>query len=118
MVTPNDYLTQLGLSKKQIKIYLDLASHPESTVVHIHQRIHQPRSSIYLETERLIDKGYVISKKVGKTTFYKITNPKILQLTLEQESEKTHFLLKNLSDFYNGRIQNCQINSERIRRYY
>jgi len=102
MVTPNDYLTQLGLSKKQIKIYLDLAAHPESTVVQVHKRIHQPRSSIYLETERLIDKGFVISKKVGKTTFYKITNPEILQLSLEEEAQKNNFLIKNLPDFYHS----------------
>ena len=108
-MTPSDYLAQLGLSKRQIRIYLDLAAHPDSTVVHIHKRITLPRSSIYLEAERLIDKGYLISKKVGKTTFYKITNPEILQLSLEDEAQKTNFLIENLPDFYHS-IKNLKSN--------
>ena len=99
MMTPIDYLTKLGLSKKQVKIYLDLATYPESTVVHIHKRIQLPRSSIYLELERLIDNGYVISKKVGKSTFYRISNPKILRLILEEKNEKLQFLTQNLDTF-------------------
>lgn len=99
MVTQEEYLKQLGLSSQQIKIYLDLASHPESTVVAIHKRLFHPRSSIYLELERLTDKGFIISKKVGKTTTYKITRPEILELEIEKEAEKLSFLKKNLSGF-------------------
>lgn len=99
MVTPVDYLTHLGVSKKQITIYLDLAAYPESTVVQVHKRIRQPRSSIYLELERLIGEGLVISKKVGKSTSYKITNPKILQLLLEEKAKNVHFLTQHLDDF-------------------
>ncbi len=99
MVTTVDYLTKLGLSQKQIKIYLDLAAHPESTVVQVHGRIQEPRSSIYLELERLIDEGFVISKKVGKSTLYKITDPKILQLVLEERAKNLQFLTQNLGSF-------------------
>ncbi|MEK7495278.1 MAG: helix-turn-helix domain-containing protein [Patescibacteria group bacterium] len=99
MVTPNEYLTQLGLSNKQIKIYLDLSAYPESTVVQIYKRIQEPRSSIYLELECLIGDGFVISKKVDKSTFYKITNPKILELTLEEKTKKLQFLTENLKNF-------------------
>lgn len=99
MVTQKQFLHQLGLSDQQIKIYLDLASNPESTVVGIHKRLYSPRSSIYLELERLIDKGFVISKKVGKTTCYKITNPDILKLTIEDEAKKLRYLKENLDEF-------------------
>lgn len=99
MMTQEEFLRKLGLSDKQIKIYLDLASNPESTVVGIHKRLYQPRSSIYLELERLMDKGFVISKKVGKTTSYKITNPQILELTIEEQAKKLHYLKINLTDF-------------------
>lgn len=99
MVTPDEFLKQLGLTNQQIKIYLDLASNPESTVVQIHKRLNEPRSSLYLELERLLNKGYVISKKVEKTTLYKITNPDILKLTLEEESNKLQSLTENLDIF-------------------
>ena len=99
MVTQKEFLNQLGLSDQQINIYLDLASNPDSTVVQIHKRLFSPRSSIYLKLERLIDKGFVISKKVGKTTVYKITNPEILKLTIEEEAEKLLYLKKNLGEF-------------------
>src|SRR3990167_8865675 len=98
MVTQKEFLNQLGLSDQQINIYLDLASNPDSTVVQIHKRLFSPRSSIYLKLERLIDKGFVISKKVGKTTVYKITNPEILKLTIEEEAEKLLYLKKNLGE--------------------
>lgn len=98
-MTPDVFLKKLGLTDQQIKIYLDLATHPESTVVQIHKRLHDPRSSLYLELERLIDKGYVISNKIGKTTSYKITNPAILKLTLEDEAKKIRFLTDNLNIF-------------------
>ncbi len=111
MVTQEEYLRQLGLNNQQIKIYLDLASHPESTVVNIHKRLYSPRSSIYLELERLIGKGFVISKKVGKTTIYKITNPDILKLTIEEETEKFAFLQKNLSEFSKS-ISNLEVNKK------
>jgi sugar-specific transcriptional regulator TrmB len=101
MVTQEEFLKQLGLDDQQIKIYLDLASNPESTVVEIHKRIFYPRSSIYLELERLINKGFVISKKVGKTTTYRITKPEILVLTIEKEAEKLNYLKNNLVDFAN-----------------
>lgn len=98
-MTSQDFLTKLGLTPKQIQIYLDLAAHPESTVVSVHKRLGIPRSSIYLESERLLDRGFVISKRVGKSTLYKITDPKILQLTLENESAKLNYLTSNLPAF-------------------
>lgn len=99
MVTSQDFLSKLGLSPKQVEVYLDLASHPESTIVELHKRLGVPRSSLYLETERLVDKGFVISKHVGKSTLYKITDPKILELTLASESSKLSYLTSNLNDF-------------------
>ncbi len=101
-MTLNDFLKQLGLTDRQIKIYLDLAANPESSVVLMHRRLHEPRSSLYLELERLIDKGYIISKRVEKTTSYKITNPSKLKLTLEEESKKLQYLTQNLSVFNKG----------------
>lgn len=110
MLTQEEFLRKLGLDELQIQIYLDLATHPESTVVQIHKRIYRPRSSLYLELERLIGKGLVISKKVGKTTFYKITDPQILKLTVEEETKKLQLLKENLNQF-NKNIKN--LNSSR-----
>lgn len=87
-MTIEEFLKQIGFTSKQIKIYLDLAANSDSTVVQIHKRLFEPRSSLYLELERLINKGYIISKKVEKTTFYKISNPTTLKLSLEEEAEK------------------------------
>ncbi|MFZ2199985.1 MAG: helix-turn-helix domain-containing protein [Microgenomates group bacterium] len=98
-MTSQDFLAKLGLSSKQIQVYLDLASHPESTIVALHKRLGIPRSSLYLETERLVNKGFVISKHVGKSTLYKITDPSILKLTLESESAKLNYLTSHLSSF-------------------
>lgn len=98
-MTSIEYLTKLGLTPKQVDIYLDLAKHPDSTIVQAHKRLGSPRSSLYLESERMIDKGIVISKKVGKSTLYEITDPRIMELTLESESAKLNFLTSNLKSF-------------------
>jgi sugar-specific transcriptional regulator TrmB len=99
MLTPNKFLAKYGLTARQSKIYLDLAAKPESTVVATGKRTKYPRSTIYLELERLMGMGLVISKKVGKSTLYKITDPKVMEHSLREESEKLSFLNKNLSDF-------------------
>jgi sugar-specific transcriptional regulator TrmB len=111
MMTPIDFLTKLGLTDKQTKIYLDLAAYPESTVVQVNKRIAEPRSSIYLELERLTHDGLVISKRVGKSTYYRITDPKILQLKLESEATKLQFLTQNL-DLFNQDIKTLEITKQ------
>lgn len=111
MVTSTEFLTKLGLSPKQISIYLDLAAHPDSTIVGTHKRLNIPRSSLYLETERMVGKGYVISKHIGKTTLYKITDPKILELTLQQEKSKLTYLTTNL-DIFSKNITNLSQTQE------
>ncbi len=99
MMTPEEYLANLGLKNKQIKIYLDLSSHPESTVVQIHKRVGEPRSSIYLELERMIEKGLIISKRVGKSSYYKITDPETLKLEIEDEKTRIDYLSQYLAEF-------------------
>lgn len=98
-MTKEEFLHKLGFSDQQIKIYLDLAINSESTVVQIHKRLSRPRSSLYLDLERLIRKGFVISRKIGKTTLYKITNPTILKFTVDEEAKKFQFLKENLGTF-------------------
>ncbi len=114
MMTQTAFLAQLGLDDQQIKIYLDLASNPESTVVQMNRRLNKPRSSIYLELERLIHKGFVISKKVGKTTFYKITNPEALKISIDDETKKLQFLKQNLNEFSTS-IKKLQSDTQTIK---
>ena len=106
-MTPRDFLTQFGLSERQIKIYLDLAANPESTVVAVNKNIKLPRSTIYLELQRLIQRGLVISKVVGKTTYFKITDPKALKLSFEDEESRLQELTSNL-DAFNKTIKGLQ----------
>jgi sugar-specific transcriptional regulator TrmB len=100
-MTTRDFLKQYGLTAKQIDIYLDLAAHPDSTVVNISKRARLPRSTIYLELQRLTQAGTVISKNVGKTTLFKVTDPKVLKLSLQDEVARLSNLTANLDSFNN-----------------
>ena len=111
MMTPGDFLKKLGLTDNQTKVYLDLAAYPESTVVQIHKRIEEPRSTIYLELERPADRGFVISKKVGKSTYFKVTDPKVLQLNLEEEAKRLQFLNENLEGF-DKKVKELEVTKE------
>jgi sugar-specific transcriptional regulator TrmB len=98
-MTNKEFLQNLGLNSKQIDIYLYLASSPESSVVEIAKSIKRPRSSIYLELDRLISKGFVTSQKIGKTTKYKIIEPNSLKYKIKEEKEKLTSLTKNIDEF-------------------
>lgn len=98
-MTPNEFLTLLGLTQRQVQIYLDLAANPESTVVNISNRIKRPRSTIYLELEKLIQDGFVISEKVGKVNVFKITQPAALKFRLDEKLSRFHKLSVELNNF-------------------
>lgn len=94
-----EFLSQLGLTHKQIRIYTDLAQNPDSTVVQISRRTGLPRSSIYTELDQLIDKGYVHFKKVGKSTKFKITDPRNIKYELDEKSRLIAQLQANADQF-------------------
>lgn len=98
-MTTGEFLKQLDLNDKQIDIYLDLAAYPDSTVVEISRRIKLPRSSIYLELDRLIQKGLALSLKVGKTMKFSIADPNNLKVKILDESDKLRYLINNVENF-------------------
>jgi sugar-specific transcriptional regulator TrmB len=98
-MTIKKYLNELGLSENQQMIFISLASNPESTVVMIAKDTELPRSTIYLELDRLKSQGYVISKKVSKTTKFSITDPRNIKLLLNDEKGRIDTLFGNIDTF-------------------
>lgn len=98
-MTPQEFLKKLGLNKKQIEIYLFLASNPESSVVEISKETKIPRSTIYLELDKLIDDGLVTSQKIQKTKRYKIIDPLNLKHKINDKQKEIRSLGSNINNF-------------------
>lgn len=92
-MTIGEFLKNLGLSDRQVEIYLDVSSFSQSSVVEIAKRTEIPRSTIYLELDRLIKKGLVTVQKIGASKKYSVTRFENFKLKLEEEKDRVDNLL-------------------------
>ncbi len=87
------FLRQIGLSEREVKVYLDIAAHPETTVLSISKRIDIPRTTLYTLLDALESAGRIHIKKVNKTTIVSIVEPQNLLLELRSEQTRINELL-------------------------
>jgi sugar-specific transcriptional regulator TrmB len=100
------YLEKLGLDKEQQSIYLELSRFSEITVVKLSRIVKIPRSSLYIELDKLIQKGLVVAYKENKTTVYKVTSPESVKSILVSEQHKVKDLFEGFDDFVSTITQN------------
>jgi sugar-specific transcriptional regulator TrmB len=93
------YLQKLGLDEIQSEIYLELSKSSATTVVTLARKLNKPRSSLYLELEKLITKGFVIASKEENTTTFKITPLNSLKYQINSEQQKVQDLFDGFDDF-------------------
>jgi len=78
-------LRKIGLSEKEIKVYLNalqLGSQPASVIAH---RVELNRSTVYDVFASLIKKGLASKTEVAGTTYFQVLDPKNLVNYLERE---------------------------------
>lgn len=93
----NQIFKELNISEKEARVYLANLGLGPSTVQKIAKKAGLPRSSTYLLTEELKEKGLISQTKVGKKTIFTPSPPaKLIQLA-EEQKEKGEKAIKELS---------------------
>lgn len=110
----NVYLQKLGLDEFQANIYLELSKSTSSTVVTLARKLNKPRSTLYLELEKMMKNGFVISEKEENSTKFKIAPISTLKYKLNSEQSRVQSLTEGFDDF----VENLQANASSFKSTY
>ncbi|MFW5704515.1 MAG: TrmB family transcriptional regulator [Nanoarchaeota archaeon] len=97
----NQFLTDLGLTNLEIRIYDMLLNYGPSLASKISQKTGIHRRNVYDALERLSQKGLVSYIKENNTKLYSVNNPKLIHEQLKQKSQEFETLLPELLNKYN-----------------
>ena len=85
---PQQVLEKLGLSKNEIKVYLELNSQGSMKAGRIAKLTHMDRSSSYNALKLLLEKGLVSYVSIGKIKWFQAVSPnRLLEYVKEQEED-------------------------------
>lgn len=91
-------LSLFGLSQIESQIYLFLLHKETSSVTEIAKELNLPRTSVYDNSQRLIQKGLVERVLRYKSQLLKASPIEILDEVIEKEKERIHKLDENLKE--------------------
>jgi len=75
------FLRSIGLTTRQAKIFLEI-SKEDLPMVNLAKRLEIPRSTLYLELSRMLDKGFIKTIKENYTTKYYPLTPEELKSSI------------------------------------
>lgn len=113
-----DSLLEFGLSQTEARIYLFLLSKEPQSVVAISQNLHLPRTSIYDNVLKLIEKGLVEKHVLYKTQKFEAFPISILQDLIDKEKSRVENLEKQYTFLENNIAGALLPNAATQVRYY
>ena len=81
-------LQNLGLSAKQVTLYLALAEQGPASATELSKRCKIPRATVYLLLEGLIERDIVISEESPSSTTFSINHPSCFLRLVESQREE------------------------------
>lgn len=93
-------LENLGLSKNEILIYLNLLEHGSSKAGKIAKECHLDRSATYNALNNLVNKGITSYVIISKTKWFQADNPKRLLEMLNQKRDNLKEILPSLESMH------------------
>lgn len=100
-----DYLTTLGLSGDEAKIYLALIKYGNLTILEIARKTDLPRTTIYRKLENLKKRGVVDELIEENTTLIKAADPDKLNLLVKEKETISQILRSSFPDFASQILQ-------------
>ena len=94
----SEQLTDIGLTKNQAKVYLEILKTPEQTGGEISKRLSIDRSFAYGILDSLIKKGLVNYIIKGGARIYSSSNPENLVKEIEEKREKAIEIIKEIKE--------------------
>lgn len=86
-------LTEIGLNEKQAHIYNALLSLGAASPAQIAMEAKIKRPTTYIVLESLVKQGLIDQSPKGKTTFYSISDPKLLIDSIQNKAQTAQILL-------------------------
>lgn len=100
-----EVLKELGLNERETSIYLTLLKEKITTPSKISKLTKINRTTVYLDLEKLIQKGLVTSFTKNSKKHFQATNPNKLLEMLEEKKDKVKKILPKLENLYSPRTE-------------
>ncbi len=91
-------ITELGLTAREVTVYLSLAESGKTTAHSLSKRVDMPRASVYFLLEALEKRGLVTSRKQSGTSFFAANPPGFLVKMLEREKDLLNTKISKAKD--------------------
>jgi len=91
-------LIEIGLTKNQAEVYLEVVKHPSQTGGQIAKKLSIDRSFVYNILSSLIDKGFISHIIKGKVRLYYSSDPENLLREVEDKKNKISKVIKELKE--------------------
>ncbi len=98
-----EYLTRLGLSEKEAKIYLTLIGEDSLSLLELSRKTGIHRPALYTLLPRLEAKELVQKRKVGKREQYSAESPKKIEKLFKKVESGLHLFVDRLNNEYESR---------------
>jgi HTH-type transcriptional regulator, sugar sensing transcriptional regulator len=92
-------LERIGLSKNEIKIYLDLAQQDSSSALEISKRTQIHRSNTYDAIRKLIERGFISEIIEDKKKLFRAKEPEKIKDYIKQQEQEVESILPYLKMF-------------------
>jgi sugar-specific transcriptional regulator TrmB len=92
----NKVLESIGLNKNEIKIYVDLIGHNESSALEISKRTKIHRSNTYDAIRKLMERGFIKEVIEEKKRFFKAVEPEKIRDYIKQQQNEVDVILPYL----------------------
>ncbi len=89
-------LTEVGLTSNEAKVYVSLLRVGEGSATKVADAAKMHRPNVYDSVERLIEKGFVSYRLLGRTKVFKAAEPKRLLDSVVEKEEKLKKVLPTL----------------------
>jgi len=109
----SDKLTQIGLSKEEARIYtllIEIGSDKnKNTAFYIAKTLQIPRSTTYLNLDRLINLSIVSTYKINNVTHFLAEHPNKIGRDLERKQDILKNLIPNLEELKNNKTKDSSV---------
>src|SRR3989344_5785844 len=101
-----EILTEIGLGKIEVAVYMDLLVNKSSTAAEIAKRAKQHRSNVYDALKHLQQKGFVLEAVEEGKKLFEARGPEIIQSYIQQKSIEIKDVLPFLDSLSRKRKSN------------
>lgn len=98
-----------GLSDRESATYLDLLSHPYSSLSEISQRTGLHRPVLYALLPAMKERNLVFTKTKGKRVLYHASEPSVIRDSLKETEAKVESILPDLQNVFDSQGDNIKI---------